>query len=482
MPERTERPGGRPLGVLLAVLAAALYLSVAWTMATRGALNVDEGFYGICSREAMRGLLPYRDFGYTQTPLFLYINGAAMKLLGFGFLQQRIANGLWGAGAAFTGAAFLWRRAGRLAALGYVMLLATGLQWMYFSDLGKADALAALLVVGAAAAALSGMAFPAKAAATAFLGVLAIGCRLPTAPFFLALWAVQAGRPISARGAALMVGLPAAIGALLIGPFIAASPGNFAFWTMRFHAASRGVKDWHISAADLYPVSPALCAALAFFVAAWVSRRLRLGGREDGVLGALFVGLACNILPTGAYPEYAAPFVPAFLLVLVLVLSRAFPRPAWQCAGFAAFAALNLCVRAPMDDQVLADTRTAAAVVRDHQAPGVPYAGSASILALESGAPVDARMTMSPFCCTESMGAEAAGLRRLVRPEDVAALMASPGCRVVALYSDRTRNFVFSMPEFRPISDSAVGDWKRILARDYYLALGNSSYAVFVRR
>ena len=482
MPVGTDRAGGRILGGLLAALAAALYLSVAWQMVSRGALNVDEGFYGVCSREALRGLLPYRDFGYTQTPLFLYINGASMKLLGFGFLEQRIANGVWGFAAALTGAAYLWRRAGGIVALGYAVLLVTGLQWMYFSDIGKADALAALLVVAASAAALSGLSFPAKASATAVLGILAIGCRLPTAPFFAALWAVQLARSFSARNAALMAGLPVGIGALLIGPFVAASPGNFAFWTLQFHSASRGVKGWHISVADLYPVSPALCAALAVFAAAWALGRLRLGRPEDGVLAALLVGLACNVLPAGAYPEYAVPFVPAFLLLLVLVLARAFPGPVWQGGGFAALAALNLCVRAPMDDQILSATRDAAAVVRANQDAGAPYAGSASILALEAGAPVDPRMTMSPFCCTESMSAEAAARRRLVRPQDVLEIMASRRCRVVALYSDRSRNFVFSMPTFLPISDAAVGGWKRILGSQYGLALGDSSYAVFVRK
>ena len=49
---------------------------------------------------AMEGAVPYRDFGYTQTPLFPYLLGAALKCLGFGILEFRTLNVALSAAAA----------------------------------------------------------------------------------------------------------------------------------------------------------------------------------------------------------------------------------------------------------------------------------------------------------------------------------------------------------------------------------------------
>jgi len=38
-----------------------------------GVVNGDEGWYTVSSQLAARGLLPYRDFAFTQGPVFLYL-------------------------------------------------------------------------------------------------------------------------------------------------------------------------------------------------------------------------------------------------------------------------------------------------------------------------------------------------------------------------------------------------------------------------
>jgi hypothetical protein len=60
--------------------------------------------------------------------------------------------------------------------------------------------------------------------------------------------------------------------------------------------------------------------------------------------------------------------------------------------------------------------------------------------------------------------------------------MADPRCEVFVMYTLPVRNFVWSMPRFVPISESAVARWKAILSQGYTLEYGDGSYAVFIRR
>lgn len=450
-------------------------------MAFNGSLNVDEGFYGLSARAAWSGLLPYRDFGYTQTPLFPYISGALMRLIGFGFLKQRLADGTWGLLAAGLGTAFLWRRANSRAALVFVLLVVSDLQWMYFADIGKADGFVALTMIGAAVAALSGASFGRRIAVISVLGVLGVGCRLPSAAYFLVLWAglVWNERSGAALGKALL--WPAAASLVLIVPFIAASRRNFYFWTIAFHAASRGAKDWHISVADLFPLSPAGCIGAAAVLALALMGRVRLGRMPAIVLLAMAASVACNVLPKGAYPEYSAPLVPVVLMLVVLIGARAGIPARWAAAVAALLVASSLCIRAPLDPGIYYKTRKAAAYWRQLQGTPFPFSGSASTVALEAMAPVEPDMVMSPFCCTETMPEDKAENLHLATPQRIGLLMADKRCRVVILFSEPVRNFVWSMPTFEMISDRAVTGWKAILEKDYALQYGDSTYVVFAR-
>jgi hypothetical protein len=466
--------------VLLGILAAALYATVALFMVFNGALNVDEGFYGLSSRATMQGLLPYRDFGYTQLPLFPYINGAAMEVTGFGFVGQRLASAIWAALTMAIGSAWLWRRRGRIAGLGYVAIMVSGLQWMYFANIGKTNALAGLLVLAAVIVVVSRPRIGVQILATSLIGVVAIGCRLPVAPFFFVVWAGLLARNFSMGNLWRAILWPALFGLLLIAPFIAAAPHSFKFWALDIHGESRVVRNWHLDLPSMFPLSPALCAMGLLLPIGLLAGRIRIARPLDLVLLALFVALVCNVLPTGAYPEYPAPFVPSFIFVLSILVSEMGAPSRWRALALALFVLVNLTIRAPIDRAVYGETRRAAQYVRQFQHE--PFVGSASIVALEAGAPVPDWLVMAPFCCTESLPEDAAAERHLATPDRIARLMADPKCEVFVMYTAPVRNFVWSMPRFVPISDSSVARWKEILARGYSLEYGDGSYAVFVRR
>jgi len=467
---------------LLVILAAALYATVALFMVFNGALNIDEGFYGLSSRAAMQGLLPYRDFGFTQPPLFPYINGAVMKLTGFGFIGQRLASALWASLTMALGSAWLWRRRGRLAGLGYVAIMVSGLQWMYFAHIGKTNAIAGFLVLAAVIVLVSRPRIGVQIFATSLLGVVATGCRLPVAPFFVVVWAGLLARNLSPGNLWRAVLWPALFGILLIAPFIAAAPDSFRFWALDIHGESHGVRNWHLDLPSLFPLSPALCLMGLLLPFALLSGRVKVARPLDLVLLGLFVALVCNVLPTGAYPEYPAPFIPSFIFVLSILLADMCTSPRWQSLALMLFVLINLTIRAPIDRAVYGETRKAAEYVRRFQRDSYPFVGSASIVALEAGAPVPDWLVMAPFCCTESIPEGAAAKRHLATPDKIARLMADPRCEVFVMYTLPVRNFVWSMPRFVPISESAVARWKAILSQGYTLEYGDGSYAVFIRR
>jgi 4-amino-4-deoxy-L-arabinose transferase-like glycosyltransferase len=91
----------------LGLLVVACYLGIAVFHVPYGSMNVDEGFYAAATRAVWRGDVPYRDFGFTQPPLVVYVNAPLLQLTGFGLFQQRALNGLWGLLALLLGARVL---------------------------------------------------------------------------------------------------------------------------------------------------------------------------------------------------------------------------------------------------------------------------------------------------------------------------------------------------------------------------------------
>ena len=467
--------------VLLAALGAALYGVVALYLVLNGATNVDEGFYGLISRAVMGGLVPYRDFAYTQMPLFPYIQGSVMKVIGFGFIEQRLASGLWALLTVAIGTTWLWRRKGPALACAFAALMTTGLQWMYFAHLGKTHAFVGLVVLAAVLVALSEQPFTARMFWFSLLGVLAVGCRLPTGPFFLIVWTGLLAREFSARNLARAVALPTLFSVVLLAPFIAAAPRAFWFWALDFHRVSNVLKYWHLSYGDMFEFAPAVNVMLVLLAAGLAMRRLRLAAPLDIVLLALIATFTLNVIPRGTYPEYAMPEVPGLVLALVLAFG-ALPQFAGAPWAWGALCLVNLVGLPVIDTAVYAETRKAASFVRQFQQPGFPFVGSASIIALEAGSPVDPRMLMGSFCCTEVYDEAGAAKLHMMTPAGIARLMEDPRCDVFVLFHSLNVNFTWSMPGFNAISRPAIDRYKVVLARDFVLEYGDSNYVVFIRK
>ena len=267
--------------VWFAVLALAL--ANVWF----GPLNQDEGWYLLAAQNVDRGLMPYRDFLYTQGPALPYVYGfVAGAWSDAGVLGGRLVTALFG----FLATVFFAVVAGELArrrdpdAFGPAFFLAFVLlglspDWAYFTAIPKTYALGSLflalgfgLSLGAPGnpnrrgSAMAGACFALAAATRATLCLAAV-------PVWIAL-IVLARRDRAHRLDWLWfaVGCAAAL-ALVYAPFLASCPENFLF-SQTYHAAraSAPFGEWLVLRAGflcfLAQGYPALVAAAAILAAA----------------------------------------------------------------------------------------------------------------------------------------------------------------------------------------------------------------------
>ncbi len=275
---------------LLAFAAAAALAAVnVWF----GPLNQDEGWYLLAAQNVSRGMVPYRDFLYTQGPALPFVYGAfADNWSPGGVLGGRILTALLGLLAAlfFSGCAGCLARRRDPAAewpafvLSF-LLLSLSPDWSYFTAIPKTYALGAfflsfgfLFATGLElalksiprrapfAAAFSGVCFALAAATRATLCLAAV-------PVWIAL--IVAARRDRARRFDWLwfaVGCAAAL-AFAYAPFLLECPENFLF-SQTYHAAraSAPLGEWLVLRAGfvcfLAQGYPALIAAAAILAAA----------------------------------------------------------------------------------------------------------------------------------------------------------------------------------------------------------------------
>jgi hypothetical protein len=176
-------PANRAASVLTILAAVVIYLFAGGLYAERGRANADEGYYAYVARAVMHGQVPYRDFAYTQTPVWPYLQGAVMTLTGFGVRQERWINVGLGALAIALGAA-LWRGANLHPLACWTLILAWCLcnPLVYYDTIGKTYAFSGLLLLAAGGCLLLKSPPWIKLSLLSVLGVLAVGCRLTLAP------------------------------------------------------------------------------------------------------------------------------------------------------------------------------------------------------------------------------------------------------------------------------------------------------------
>lgn len=105
-------------------LLFAAYLAIGVLMVFWGNLTGDEGWYTLAAVNVYKGMKPYRDFVFTQMPLFPYVYGLVLAVCGPGLWLGRLFSMLLGLSSFLLLATVARKTAGILAGLIVCALLA----------------------------------------------------------------------------------------------------------------------------------------------------------------------------------------------------------------------------------------------------------------------------------------------------------------------------------------------------------------------
>ncbi len=312
------------VGLVLYALASLTYLAF-------GAFNSDEAWYLYGSKLVMQGLLPYRDFAYTQMPLHPYVYGV-LQGLGASFWLGRATSVALSLGVVVLSIAAAKRYAGPWAGAIAALLLAAFSFGVYFDAIVKTYAFVAFCFLATLLVLASDMSDSAKYPLALLYAYAAALVRI-SAIFFVApvlLYALI----VAPRKVRLLLILEGAAVGLLAGFFVLPS------WaSARWAIISAHVRHWGPTTTleritvmlterpvdivvSFWPVVILCIAALAVLLA----ERRRPWRRDPKPLVAFTLGIALfagSHLVNGIWvTEYLVPAVTALLPVLAIVLSR----------------------------------------------------------------------------------------------------------------------------------------------------------------
>ena len=297
-------------------------------------VDVDEGSYAAAAALALDGVVPYRDFFYTQTPLLPYVYGAWAEALGEHWLVLRSLSLVLGLVTAVLLTRHLFVRFGlRLALLGSVLFATSTLVFTWYPPV-KTYALATALAFGAYA--LIARAEPAPRAwlAAGALASLAVQTRalVVGAAIAFAWEAMRARRGLLPYAAGFAIAL---LPTLVV---FALDPRAFLFGNLGVHGVrSEGglVGDFDQKgkvvanllgiATDSRPVTQYLLLGITAVVAAIVGRHDR-GRLPLWFLVAALLAVTA-LLPTPTYTQYFATTVPFLIVGVVELVRRASDEP-----------------------------------------------------------------------------------------------------------------------------------------------------------
>ncbi len=418
-----------------------------------------------------------------------------MRLIGFGLVQQRSANGLWGALALGLCAWLAARRTRPWVGLALALSFSLWPPWMYFIHLGKAYAFTSLAAAAAAWVFLQWPRAGRKHLALSGLAALGIGCRLASAPYFLVLWlaALCDGGLPSARQALRAVAELVGLLAVVFLPFWLLAPESMNFWVFQFHASSLQHRDWSLGFTEIFLQSP-VCWIVLLGLGSLTLATLRPWPRREAILAAAAVlAAASNLLPSGAVAEYCVPFLlPLALAVVLLVadVARTWSLPR-RVALVTVLLAIHLGATPIANSTRWADPRGNAAslglpraapdydfglpersarirsVVEQLLAPGQFLIGPNLIPALETNRPVPRNLSMGPFSVTRDLPAASAQRLHLATDGEIAGYLEDPRVTLLSFADRLELNYGWSMPSFALPPGGLPPRWADIVIHEF---------------
>lgn len=385
-------------------------------------LSIDESQYIASAALTSKGLLPYRDYAYLQTPLQPFVFAPLQwPFAGHLLIATRLTNALLGAAtmALVFGTA---RRMGSSsgAALAAAAMLAVCEPFTWSVGVARNDMLPAVLMMLGLFAIAKGESAPRMIGAGVALGLAAgtkISYALPAATMFLALlWTRNARERAGAIwfAAGVVLGLVPTLILILIAPrqFLAEAIVFPALGPEQYYTEIG--KAWRLGPNRFFrllvaaAIGPALIAGIEVISHSWGEPNRWLGDRRRRImLAAAFGGLVSAALNRPFQIFYLLPALPPLFVLAALLLGEGERRPAWAkgawalsvVAGFVPVAAwavnsVSAGIVPALDAQRRADAL--GAELREHRIAG-PIATLAGQFVPDAKAEIDPRFAAGPF-------------------------------------------------------------------------------------
>jgi 4-amino-4-deoxy-L-arabinose transferase-like glycosyltransferase len=440
--------------------------------------NVDEGFYALASREVLEGRLPYRDFAYTQAPLFPYLQGLFLRLVGYSLYAQRALNAVWGALTLLL-VLRLAREKAPGSALWAPLSLALLPAWVYFEMLGKTYALAGLLLL-LAGATLWVREPMRRALSFGLLGSLAVGCRIPVAPAVFVLWLFLIAQAETPRDRRWILLAPPLIGVSLALPFALADPQAFFYWNLQYHAAA--ARSTRLVAASQLPYHVLPLLALLGVAGLAAKGEWRVHFKEErAFLTAGLLGVAAQFLAHGIYAEYATPCLPLLALGVARVGQRSL-RLGWPVAlaGVIAVSALPFQPpQAPRNRLLVKGMVECTEFLRGRLQRGSTVLTPYPIVVTGAGLEVLPGLEMGYFGITDELSAERAARLKVTTLERLRELVVQRRADAIVL-SRYLPNFPNSIPSCTRIPPERLLPFREAVREHYRAVFLNDDFLVLV--
>lgn len=469
----------------------ALYGCAAALFVWGASANADEGFYVASARLTANGMVPYRDYAYTQPPALPYIHGLAMRLTGFGVFQLRLWNAIWG--AVTLAALFLLLRGWGIdpirAALGLLPWMATPAS-LYFTIIGKTYGFAQMaLVLGCLAFLPWGRPWQ-RFAWLALWGTLAVGVRLTMLPAVCLLWCGLAWENRSRFPWLVACGLPTLFGAALFFPFWHAAPESMRFWLWEYHTHFAGRTNRVYALVESLLLAPGLSVMTIGALGVGIRRGLLVGGAAWCLLASV-AGLAAVVGLSGVYSEYAAPFWALVCAGAAGVLLQT--RPSHRVVASYATLVVAICAvgwlpamafkyEAWIRPGYVASIRNAAGVLREGTNPNdfviasmpeVPIAARRSILP---------ELALGKFGVTSELPPALAARYRIFTFDDLLAVVTAGDAAAIVLSVRPPWSFGWSVPSLRLVLGDSYLDLLTQIGIRYEVAYVDEYFYVLLRR
>lgn len=424
------------VAIVISILAG---LALAATNVVLGPLNQDEGWYLLAGLNTASGMMPYRDYFFTQGPVLPYVYGWLSPLWApAGVLGGRVLTALMGLASAGFCAGIAYRFAPpehrRFAALLAWLMTAVCPIFSYFTAIPKTYALSGVFIA-AGFFVLSGRR-PWRFELCGVLLALAAGTRLSLGILLavVGFGLLSAFRREGYRFAWLRFGLAGGTTLLLLfAPFVVLATDGLLF-SQHYHAArgDTSLLNWLVLRAGFVSrllqgyftltVSFLLVGATGFRgirrlpLTAWI------------VAGGFLAVSAVHIIAPFPYDDYQTPVMPLAAALGGVLLAGAWGVPSEResygvyaavvCALLFA-AASPLCMNWMMvrqdrfwfqmkDEPDVFKLRKAAALVRANTKTGGPLLTQDAYLAVEAGMKVVPGLEMGPFSLFPDLDAQTA--------------------------------------------------------------------------